>query len=161
MVTLFALSSLLLAAEPVRYELEGNELKLPAPIVFDTGKASLKDESNSVLEYVKGYLEAKPYITLMRVEVHTDSRGDDQANQKLSEARAAAVVAALVKKGVACDRLVAVGFGEHKPIAPNDTPEGAAANRRTSFVNAMLKGRAIGGLPVDGGGVIATMPCKQ
>ena len=59
MVTLFAMS-LLLGAEPVRYELSGNELKL---------------------EYVKGYLEAKPYISLLRVEVHTDSRGDDQANQ--------------------------------------------------------------------------------
>lgn len=160
MVTLFALS-LLLGADPVRYELEGNELKLPAPIVFDTGKASLKDESNSVLEYVKGYLEAKTYITLMRVEVHTDSRGDDQANLKLSEARAAAVVAALVKKGVACERLIAVGFGEQKPIASNDTPEGAAANRRTVFANAMLKDRAIGGMPVDGGGVVATMPCRK
>jgi OOP family OmpA-OmpF porin len=148
------LASLVLGADPVRYELEGNELKLPGPVVFATNSAKLKDESNSVLEHVKGYLEAKTYITLMRVEVHTDSMGVESANQKLSEERAAAVVEALVKKGIACDRLIATAFGGNKPIAPNDTPEGRAANRRTVFANAALKGRPIGGMPVDGGGKV-------
>lgn len=149
------LVSLLLGADPVRYEVENNELKVPGPMLFETGSAKLKDESYDVLEYVKGYLEAKSYITLMRVEVHTDSQGADQANQKLSEARAAAVVEALVRRGVACERLLAVGFGESKPVAPNDTSEGRAANRRTVFANAALKGRPIGGMPVDGGGKVA------
>jgi OOP family OmpA-OmpF porin len=150
-------ATLALGADPVRYELEGNELKLPGPVVFAVNSDKLKPESDAVLEHVKGYLEAKTYITLMRVEVHTDSMGDPKANQSLSEERAAAVVAALVKKGIACERLIAVGFGGTKPISANDTPEGRATNRRTVFANAALKGRPIGGMPVDGGGkVVAT-----
>ena len=150
-------ATLVLGAEPVRYELEGNELKLPGPVVFAVNSDKLKPESDAVLEHVKGYLEAKSSITLLRVEVHTDSMGDEKANQALSEERAAALVAALVKKGIACERLIAVGFGGTKPISANDTPEGRATNRRTVFANAALKGRAIGGLPVDGGGkVVAT-----
>lgn len=149
------LASLVLGADPVRYEVENDELKVPGPMLFETGSAKLKDESYDVLEYVKGYLEAKSYVTLMRIEVHTDSQGADQANQRLSEARAAAVVEALVRRGVACERLLAAGFGESKPVAPNHTPEGRAANRRTVFANAALKGRPIGGMPVDGGGKVA------
>jgi OOP family OmpA-OmpF porin len=150
-------ATLALGAEPVRYELEGNELKLPGPVVFAINSDKLKPESDAVLEHVKGYLQEKSYISLLRVEVHTDSMGDEKANQALSQERAAAVVAALVKKGIACERLIAVGFGGSKPIAANDTPEGRATNRRTVFANAALKGHAIGGLPVDGGGkVVAT-----
>jgi OOP family OmpA-OmpF porin len=152
-------ASLALATEPARFQLEGNELQLPSPIVFVTGSAQLKDESNAALEHVKGYLAEKSFISLMRVEVHTDSTGDDRFNQKLTEQRAAAVVDALVKKGVPCERLLAVGFGESKPVAPNDSAEGRAQNRRTVFVNAALKGRPIGGMPVDGGGVVAGDSC--
>lgn len=151
MIALLALT-VVLGADPVRYELENNELKVPGPILFQPGKATLNSESNSVLEFVKGYLEAKSYISLLRVEVHTDAQGSDEANQKLSEDRAAAIVAELVKRGVACERLIAVGFGENKPIADNATVEGRAANRRTVFANAALRGRPIGGMPVEGGG---------
>jgi OOP family OmpA-OmpF porin len=154
-------ATLVLGAEPVRYELEGNELKVPGPVVFETNSPKLKVESDAVLEYVKGYLEAKSYITLMRVEGHSDSMGDGQANQKLSEDRAAAVVEALVKKGVACERLIAVGFGGTKPVAANDTAEGRATNRRMVFANAALKGRAIGGMPIDGGGKVAPTCTKK
>ncbi len=141
-----------LGAAPVTYALEGGALKLPGPLVFEVGKATLKPESDAVLDFVKGYLEAKPAVTLLRVEGHTDSMGDPAANQALSEARAASVVAALVNRGVDCGRLLAVGFGGAKPTSPNDTPEGRALNRRMVFVNAALRGRPIGGLPIDGGG---------
>jgi OOP family OmpA-OmpF porin len=146
--------AMLLAADPRPFELEGNALKTE-PLLFETGKASLKTESDAVLEHVKAYLEEKSYVSTMRVEVHSDSQGADAYNQKLSEDRAAAVVTALVKKGVSCARLIAVGFGSSKPVAPNDTPQGRAQNRRTVFVNAALRGRAIGGAPLDGGGVVA------
>ncbi|MFZ5444198.1 MAG: OmpA family protein [Myxococcota bacterium] len=155
---MIALLAVVLAGTP-SYELEGNALKVPAPIVFETGRATLAPESSAALDFVQGYLEAKSAISLLRVEVHTDDRGDAKANQALSEARAAAVVAALVKRGVDCKRLLAVGFGASKPVAGNDTAEGRAANRRTVFVNAALRGRAIGGLPVDGGGQPAATPC--
>lgn len=132
-------------AQP-KFELEGNALKVPAP-----------ENSEAALAHVKAYLEAKPYITKLRIEVHTDA-GGEQA-QKLTDARALAVAQALVKAGVDCKRLIAVGFGDTKPVAPNDTPENKAQNRRTVFVNAELKGRAIGGMPLDGGGHVAGDAC--
>lgn len=154
-------AALAFGAEPVRFELVGNQLKLPAPVAFETNSGKLKPESDAVLEHVKAYLEARPYISLLRVEVHTDAMGDPRANQGLSEERAVAVVAALVKKGITCERLIGVAFGGNKPIAANDTLEGREMNRRTVFANAALKGRPIGGMPVDGGGKVVASPCKS
>jgi OOP family OmpA-OmpF porin len=142
------------------FKVEGGQLKLPGPIVFETGKDILKPESDDVLKVVKDYLDAKPEITLLRIEGHTDSDGDDKANQTLSEARSLAVAHWLTAKGIDCKRLIPVGFGESKPLVANDTPDNKAQNRRTSFVNAALKGKPIGGMPVDGGGKVAGDPCK-
>lgn len=142
------------------FELEGNTLKVPSPVVFETGGDKLKAESDAAVQYVKDYLDAKSYISLLRVEVHTDSDGDADKNQALSERRAMAVARALVAKGVDCKRLIAVGFGATKPVAPNDSAENKAKNRRTVFVNAALRGRPIGGMPVDGGGRVAGNVCK-
>ncbi|CAN5803251.1 hypothetical protein BH11MYX3_BH11MYX3_15460 [soil metagenome] len=158
-LALILLSSVALAETP-RFELEGNLLKVPFPVVFDAAKATLKTESAQAIAYVASYLEAKAAITTLRVEVHTDAQGDDAYNQTMSEKRALAVAKALVAKGVDCKRLVPVGFGESKPVADNKTPEGRAANRRTSFAMAALRGRAIGGMPLDGGGAVAGDPCK-
>ncbi len=71
----------------------------------------------------------------LTVEVggHTDSRGSEAGNQRLSEARANSVVAELAGLGVTSDRITAVGYGELRPIADNETEEGLAANRRTEF----------------------------
>ena len=147
-------------AVPPRYELQGNELVLPSPIVFETGSDKLKRESDAALAWVRGYLDARSYISLVRIEVHTDNQGATAANQALSEKRAAAVARALMALGVDCKRLLPVGFGETKPVAPNDTAESRARNRRTVFANAALRGRPIGGMPVDGGGKVAGEPCK-
>lgn len=147
-------------AEPKRYELEGNSLKIPGPVVFETGSDKLKPESEVIIDYVKGYLDDKTYISLMRIENHSDSDGNAERNQTLSEKRALAVARALVAKGVDCKRLIAVGFGGSKPIESNSTPEGKAKNRRTTFVNAALRGRPIGGMPVDGGGKVAGDVCR-
>ena len=57
----------------------------------------------------------------------------------------------LVGKGIDCKRLIPVGFGETKPVADNKTPDGKAQNRRTDFINAELDGKAVMGMPVDGG----------
>ncbi len=71
----------------------------------------------------------------MRVSVqgHTDSVGTEAGNMRLSQKRAEAVRAYLVQKGVAADRLEAVGYGPTKPIATNKTAKGRALNRRTEF----------------------------
>lgn len=160
MTVTLAAALLVLSADPITYELQDNRLVVPQPIVFATGKAQLTPESDAALDFVKGYLEAKSSISTLRIEVHSDDQGDAKANQALTEARAAAVFSALVKKGVDCKRLIAVGFGASKPVASNATPEGKAQNRRTVFVNAALRGRAIGGFPLDGGGVVASPACN-
>jgi OOP family OmpA-OmpF porin len=143
------------------YKLEGNEVKITKPILFETGSDKLKPESTAALEIIKQYLTDKSYISLLRVECHTDNSGNANANQSLSERRAFAVCAALVKMGVDCKRLIAVGFGDTKPVADNSSPEGKAANQRVSFINAALRGHAIGGMPADGGGKVAGDSCPQ
>jgi len=154
-------SASLCFAQGKSYQLERNELVLPSPIVFETGTDKLASSSESGLQHVKSYLEDKSYISRLRIEAHTDSQGSDAANQKLTEKRALAVGRWLVSKGIDCKRLLAVGFGESKPVASNDSPEGRAQNRRVSFVNAELRGRAIGGMPIDGGGQVAGDLCAS
>jgi OOP family OmpA-OmpF porin len=163
----FLLCFVLLASSPAQeqtkrtYQIENNELKLPKAIVFETGSDKLKPESLAVLAIVKDYLQEKTYISLMRIEGHTDNVGDANANQLLSEKRALAIVRWLVGEGVDCKRLLAVGFGSTKPVAANDTPENRAQNRRMTFVNAALRGRNIGAMPTDGGGKIAGDACQK
>ncbi len=147
------------AETPRTFELDGNNLTVPAPILFETGSDTIKPESAPALEHVVAYLGDKSYISLMRVEVHSDSQGNANYNQTLTEKRALAIARALVGKGVDCKRLIPVGFGDSKPVAPNDSADGRAQNRRTVFANAKLRGRAIGGMPVDGGGREAGDPC--
>lgn len=148
--------------EPPKQEFktEGNQLLLPGPVTFETGKDVLLPESDAVLQIVHDYLVAKPEVTTMRIEGHTDNVGKKEANQTLSEGRAMAVARWLVAKGVACKRVLPVGFGDSKPVASNDTPEGKAQNRRTAFINAALNDKPIMRLPVDGGGKVAGDPCK-
>jgi OOP family OmpA-OmpF porin len=145
------------------FHVEGGQLKLPGPVVFETGSDKLKPESDEVLGIVKDYLDAKPEITLLRVEGHTDMDGDDKSNQALSEKRSMSVARWLVGKGIDCKRIIPVGFGESKPIAgtkDKQTEDEKSQNRRTAFVNASLKGKPIGGMPVDGGGKVGGDPCK-
>lgn len=144
-------------AQAQNFELQEHKLVLPEPISFKTGTAELRPESESALQHIKAYLIAKTYISLLRIEGHTDSGQDAQ---KLSEQRAMAVVRWLVAQGVDCKRLIPVGFGSSKPTAPTNTPEGKARNTRIEVVNAALRSKAIGGMPVDGGGLVAGDPCQ-
>ncbi|NOT91313.1 OmpA family protein [Ferruginibacter sp.] len=158
---LFLFTFLNIAAFAQDYKLEGNEVKIEKPVLFESGLAKLKPESTAALEIIKKYLDDKSYISLLRVECHTDNGGNENNNQLLSEKRAMTVCTALVKMGVDCKRLIAVGFGSTKPVADNGTAEGKVANRRISFINAALRSRPIGGMPVDGGGKVAGDICAQ
>lgn len=149
------------AQQAPRFELDGNTLELPSAVAFEAGSDKLAASSTAALEHVRAYLDAKTYISLLRVESHASSDGAADAGQKLTEKRALAVAKWLVGKGVDCKRLLPVGFGATKPVASNSTAEGRAQNVRTEFVNAQLKGRAIGGMPVDGGGRVAGDPCAK
>lgn len=157
MLSLLVLATMGAAAQS--YNIVNNELILPSPITFKTGKAVITEESTEALQYIKKYLDEKSYISLLRIECHTDNTGSASSNQSLSEERALAVSRALVSLGADCKRLIAVGFGGTKPIADNATPEGRASNRRVSVFNAALRGRLIGGGPADGGGQTAGNPC--
>lgn len=136
-------------------------LVLSRQILFDTGTAVLKPESDLILEVVYTYLTSKPDLSIIRIEGHSDSQGMTEANQKMTEDRAAAVARALVARGLDCTRVLPVGFGETKPIADNATAEGRAQNRRIELVPAALRGHPIGGMPVDGGGRVAGDPCSN
>ncbi len=102
-------------------------------IKFDVNKATIKPESMGTINYVVKMMQDHPELKFS-VEGHTDSDGDDASNQKLSEARAKAVVEEMVKLGISKNRLTSNGFGESKPITTNNTSEGKAQNRRVEFV---------------------------
>jgi len=102
-------------------------------IEFDTGKATLRPESEKVLAQVAALLKSQPDWK-MKIEGHTDSTGTKQGNQVLSQSRAAAVVAWLVADGIPPSRLTAVGMGDTKPTADNGTDAGRARNRRVELV---------------------------
>ena len=101
-------------------------------ILFDTGKSSIKAESTAVM--VDIILILKEYPTAkFTVEGHTDSVGSVKLNQRLSESRALSVKDFLVEEGIEEFRLSAVGYGEEKPMATNNTRNGRKQNRRVEI----------------------------
>jgi len=103
-------------------------------INFDTGKSTIKDDSKPLLEEVGKLLTNNPGLKLS-IEGHTDNVGNKDANQKLSEQRAASVKDFLVKNNkIDAARLSTKGFGDTKPIADNATADGKTQNRRVELV---------------------------
>jgi outer membrane protein OmpA-like peptidoglycan-associated protein len=102
-------------------------------INFDTGKATLKPESEKVLAELKKLTTGHAQLAL-RIEGHTDNVGSASSNKKLSEDRALAVKSWLVKNGASEANLASAGFGDSKPLADNKTEEGRAKNRRVELV---------------------------
>jgi outer membrane protein OmpA-like peptidoglycan-associated protein len=103
-------------------------------IAFDKESDKLSIEGRNIVDEIAGVILAMPDKTL-RIEVggHTDSKGSDGGNKRLSQRRATAVKNRLVLKGVPAARVDAVGFGEANPIADNNTEDGKAQNRRIEF----------------------------
>ena len=101
-------------------------------IFFETASATLVETSLAELDRLAEALQRHPRLRL-EVGGHTDAVGSDQDNLALSERRAKAVYDYLTERGVAADRLTYRGYGESRPVADNDTPEGRAANRRTTL----------------------------
>lgn len=101
-------------------------------IYFDFDKTTLKKESYEELAKVIDFLRRNPTVEI-EIAGHTDSKGSDEYNQKLSQGRTQAVVDYLISQGVNARRLVAMGYGESKPVDTNETEEGRAKNRRVEF----------------------------
>jgi OmpA-OmpF porin, OOP family len=137
------------SAAAADFELDGMALVLPSPVTFEGDSSMLAADAEPALEHIRAYLEAKPYVTTVRIEGH-------HPEGLVSEQRAIVVARWLVEHGVDCNRLLPVGFGATKPIAAGDDP----ANTRIVVVNAALRGREIGGMPADGGGQAAGSACN-
>jgi outer membrane protein OmpA-like peptidoglycan-associated protein len=101
-------------------------------IRFDRADATLASDSFPTLDRLAEVARACPKVRI-EIQGHTDSEGTPERNQKLSDRRAQAVVDYLVEKGVDAAKLNAVGFGETLPVAPNDSAENRARNRRIEF----------------------------
>ena len=101
---------------------------------FETGSTQLTPDSVSTVDSLVVIMKAYPTVAV-RLEGYTDNTGDADANKKLSLDRAVAVKEMMVKDGIADERIIGTdGYGQEKPIAPNDTEEGRAKNRRTELV---------------------------
>ena len=109
------------------------------PIRFRTGKADLAAESEATLRRLVEAIKACPAVRV-NVEGHTDNTGSSQRNQVLSRERATTVADFLAEAGIPSERITATGYGETRPVAPNDTDANKARNRRIGFTIEDLKG---------------------
>jgi OmpA-OmpF porin, OOP family len=109
-------------------------------VLFAFDKADLNASAQNSMDKIAAFLQEKQNRNLL-VEGHTDSVGSDEYNKVLSEQRAASVKSALVKRGIASERIVIIGYGKKYPIASNDTAAGRQQNRRVEAIilNAGVK----------------------
>ncbi|QNJ97561.1 OmpA family protein [Constantimarinum furrinae] len=101
-------------------------------ILFDYDKSSIRQESYSALQSIADIMKEYPN-TIFHIEGHTDSRGSDAYNMKLSNERAASVMQYLTTIGMPANRLTSKGYGEERPVATNNTAAGRQQNRRVEI----------------------------
>ncbi len=106
---------------------------LHGTVNFDRGSAKLREDGKTVLEKLAQVVIACPHVRL-EIEGHADAEGSPDGNQKLSERRAKTAVDFLSDRGIPVERIKAVGYGATRPVAPNDTPESRALNRRVEII---------------------------
>lgn len=127
-------SAAAVTAPPVAATAVASQPGFRLDVHFAEGKSAIPAKYESQLAAAAEYIKNNPAARFV-VEGHTDSIGNEQANQTLSQKRAESVRNALVRQfGIAADRLAARGFGEKQPIADNSTPEGRLLNRRVVVV---------------------------
>jgi outer membrane protein OmpA-like peptidoglycan-associated protein len=113
---------------------EEGQFKILDAVHFESGSANISQDSHSLLDQVALMIKANPDVEKVRVEGHTDTRGDADMNRRLSQSRADSVRQYLIGKGVSPKRLKAVGYGEDKPLESGESDEANAKNRRVEFV---------------------------
>ncbi|MDQ3037014.1 MAG: OmpA family protein [Myxococcota bacterium] len=113
--------------------IEENSIIILEKIYFETDSAEIQSRSYPILDAVAATLIGNPHITLVEIQGHADERSSDDYNIRLTSDRAAAVVEALVQRGVTRDRLRSAGYGERCPVDPRHTAEAWEQNRRVEF----------------------------
>jgi outer membrane protein OmpA-like peptidoglycan-associated protein len=110
-----------------------DQLKILDQVKFVTGSAKLSPASNKLLDNIARVLLNHNEIAKIKIEGHTDNVGKPEKNLKLSQDRADSVMKYLLKKGIAPERMEAIGHGDTMPIDDNKTAKGKANNRRVEF----------------------------
>jgi outer membrane protein OmpA-like peptidoglycan-associated protein len=113
--------------------IQGDQIKINKPVFFATNKDTILKKSAPVLNAVGYALTHNANIKKVLVEGHTDNKGKPEKNLDLSQRRADSVKAWLIQLGVEAERLDSKGFGDARPLVPNVTARGRAANRRVQF----------------------------
>jgi len=121
----------------IKSDARGVVIILPDSLLFDSGSAYLKPESSDALMRISEKLKEIP--GKVAIEGHTDnvplsSTSIYKSNWELSAARASSVLHFLLQRGLAPDRFLIAGYGEYRPVADNDTPEGRTKNRRVELI---------------------------
>ncbi|AKT43115.1 uncharacterized protein CMC5_073430 [Chondromyces crocatus] len=138
------------------------QIFIEGKIVFDTGKAIIRPGSEKVLKTLLQFMSDHPEVSRLRIEGHTDARDSEDKNLELSAQRALAVAHWMVDQGVDPIRLLAVGFGEDKPLAPNALASGRSDNRRVEFHVAEVNGRPfLGRDPYAGGFALDVLSTEE
>jgi len=119
---------------PTKLKVEKNRIVILDKVNFETNKAVIRPDSFELLNEVAEVIMRNPEAGRVEVQGHTDDQGPDDYNLGLSQRRAEAVRKYLIDRGVERDRLIAVGYGESKPIADNGSRAGRAKNRRVEFI---------------------------
>jgi len=126
--------SLAAALKPKRVEVMQDRIDIKEKIQFDLDKATIKSESDDLLQEITKVFLENPQIKKVEIVGHTSDEGADNYNKTLSEKRAQAVVDYLASHGIDKSRLAAKGLGESQPIGDNKTEEGKEKNRRVEFL---------------------------
>jgi len=120
--------------KPKRVVVEENRIVINEKIQFDFNKATIRPESDDLMNEIIKVIKENQHIKKIAIEGHTSSEGSDKYNLKLSDKRAKAVMEYLVTKGsLPKEMFSAKGFGESKPIADESSEEGKEKNRRVEF----------------------------
>lgn len=138
---------------PAKAALRAEKIEIKDSVYFETGKSVIKAESFPLLDEIAEILKDHPELTKIRIEGHTDSRGKDSDNLKLSQGRADSVRTYLASRGVAPERLESIGYGETRPLVKEKGEADRAKNRRVDF---FVGGRSDGAA----GGAVKTIETK-